>query len=142
MALEIPVMENQVVDIAREAHEINRAYCQYLGDNTQIPWEKAPEWQKQSCINGVCNVIKNPNTTPEQSHLSWLKEKEEAGWTYGEIKDVENKKHPCMVPYDQLPQEQRMKDLLFIVTVRRFLNLLLSISTRDAYLYVEMEKPE
>lgn len=27
--------------IAKMAHEVNRAYCQSIGDNSQLPWEDA-----------------------------------------------------------------------------------------------------
>lgn len=39
--------------IARIAHETNRAYCESIGDNSQPPWQDAPDWQKLSAINGV-----------------------------------------------------------------------------------------
>lgn len=35
-----------------------------------------------------------------------------------------NRTHPCMVPYDQLPQEQRVKDHLFGAAVRATLSTL------------------
>jgi hypothetical protein len=38
---------------ARAAHEANRAYCLALGDETQAPWHDAPDWQKESAIEGV-----------------------------------------------------------------------------------------
>ena len=34
--------------IARVCHEVNRAYCQALGDDSQPTWEEAPEWQRAS----------------------------------------------------------------------------------------------
>ena len=30
---------------AKTAHEVNRAYCQGLGDYSQLHWEEAPDWQ-------------------------------------------------------------------------------------------------
>jgi hypothetical protein len=41
------------IDIARVCHEVNRAYCTSLGDESQLPWDSAPQWQKDSAINGV-----------------------------------------------------------------------------------------
>lgn len=29
--------------IAKFAHEVNRAYCQAIGDNSQLPWKKGPD---------------------------------------------------------------------------------------------------
>lgn len=99
--------------IARVAHEINRAYCSSLGDNSQPEWDNAPDWQRSSALAGVEMHLANPDATPEQSHESWLKQKVDAGWVYGEVKDAEKKEHPCLRPYDELPPEQRSKDYLF-----------------------------
>jgi hypothetical protein len=100
-------------DIAQVAHEINKAFCESIGDNSQPSWENAPEWQKSSAINGVQFHLDNPEASPSASHESWLKQKEEEGWKYGKVKDAYKKEHPCFVPYEQLPVEQRSKDYLF-----------------------------
>lgn len=99
--------------IARVAHEVNRSYCQALGDNSQLSWEQAPEWQKKSAINGVSFHLENPNAGPDHSHNEWLKEKQETVWKYGPIKNPETKEHPCFVPYEELPVDQKAKDYLF-----------------------------
>lgn len=104
--------------IARVCHEANKGYCESIGDNSQPTWEQAPEWQKQSAINGVKYHLSNPDSKPEDSHNSWLKEKVETGWVYGPVKDAEKKEHPCMVPYNELPEAQQFKDKLFISIVR------------------------
>lgn len=98
---------------ARLAHEVNRAYCASLGDLTQQPWETAPEWQRESAINGAVFRLGNPNATPEDMHNSWMSEKIRDGWVYGEVKDPQRKTHPCLVAYSELPAEQRAKDYLF-----------------------------
>lgn len=100
-------------NVAQVAHEINRAFCESIGDFSQPTWEEAPEWQKSSAINGVQFHLDNPNASPSASHDSWFKQKEEEGWKYGEVKDAEKKEHPCFLPYDQLPVEQQSKDYLF-----------------------------
>lgn len=105
-------------DIAQVAHEMNKAYCEAIGDNSQPSWEDAPQWQKDSALIGVDFHLDNPDASPSASHESWLKQKEAAGWKYGEVKDAEKKEHPCYVPYEQLPVEQRAKDYLFKQTVR------------------------
>lgn len=111
------MLQEQVVEIARVCHEVNRAYCLALGDTSQPAWEDAPEWQKTSAINGVTMHLFNPQAGPEASHEAWLNEKVAAGWTYGPTKDPEHKKHPCMVPFKKLPVEQRAKDFIFRAVV-------------------------
>lgn len=100
-------------DIARVCHEANRAYCVAIGDNSQTSWDEAPEWQRTSAIAGVMAIKVDPNRNSEQSHESWLEHKKNDGWTYGPVKDPVKKEHPCFVPYNELPIEQRMKDHLF-----------------------------
>lgn len=106
-----------VSDIARVAHEVNRAYCAAMGDLSQPFWHAAPDWQRDSAIAGVKFHLENPNAGPAASHESWLKVKEAEGWKYGPIKDPEKKEHPCYVPYDELPVEQKAKDYLFTAVV-------------------------
>ena len=108
----------EVIKIAKVAHEINKAYCESIGDMSQVEWEFAPEWQKKSAILGVECHIKNPNMTPKDSHDSWLKEKIKDGWIYGQVKDSTLKTHPCIVEYHELPLEQRIKDVLFTQVVK------------------------
>lgn len=105
------------VAIARIVHEANRAYCVTLGDTSQPPWDAAPMWQRESAVAGVTGILDGSIQTPEQSHESWLAEKARTGWKYGLVKDAEKKEHPCFVPYDQLPPEQRVKDALFFSIV-------------------------
>lgn len=110
-------MNDGYQDIAQVCHETNRAFCATIGDNSQPAWADAPEWQKQSAVNGVIfhfeHLREGKTPPPSASHDSWLKEKREAGWTYGAVKDPEKKEHPCFVPYEDLPAEQKMKDYLF-----------------------------
>jgi len=105
--------------IAKLCHEVNRAYCMSIGDNSQPSWEDAPDWLKKSEINGVKFHLENERT-PEQSHENWMREKLADGWKYGPVKDPEKKEHPCLVPYEQLPVEQRTKDYLFKSIVDSF----------------------
>jgi hypothetical protein len=99
--------------IAKICHEANRAYCEALGDASQVPWASAPEWQKSSAVNGVQFHMSNPGATPENSHESWLDQKRAEGWKFGPVKDPDKKEHPCFVPYGELPIEQRAKDYIF-----------------------------
>lgn len=103
--------------IARVVHEANRAYCLALGDHSQPLWQDAPDWQQQSAMIGVLGILDGEITSPRASHESWLDEKRRTGWRYGPRKDPERKEHPCMVPYEQLPEEQRAKDRLFFAIV-------------------------
>lgn len=110
--------EYEVNEIAKVCHEANRAYCKALGDHSQLSWEDAPDWQRKSAITGVTYHLNNPNSTPADSHRSWLEEKAADGWKFGLVKDPVKKEHPCFVPYEALPKEQQAKDYIFLAIVR------------------------
>lgn len=107
----------KTIAIAMMCHAINAAYCQSMGDDSQPTWDDAPDWQRNSAIAVVEMHLANPDATPEQSHESWYKVKEAEGWKYAEVKDMEKKEHPCFLPYEELPDEQKAKDYLFRTTV-------------------------
>jgi len=121
---------NLIEAAARAAHEANRAWCMTHGDFTQVAWEDAPEWQRQSAVTGVEFTIANPDAPPSSSHESWLAEKEATGWKYGPVKDPEKKEHPCFVPYDELPPAQKAKDSIFVGLVSLFVQAHMRASTK------------
>lgn len=107
-----------IESIARVCHEANRAYCQTLGDNNHLSWDDSPEWVREPVRSGVQHALNNPNQTPEEVHETWLSHKTDDGWIYGPTKDPVAKTHPCCVPYSQLSENDRRKDLLFLSVVR------------------------
>lgn len=43
-------------------------------------------------------------------HDIWAENRIEQGWTYGEKRDDDKKQHPCLVPYEELPEEEKLYD--------------------------------
>jgi len=115
--------------IARVCHEANRAHCMNAGDHSQPTWDMAPEWQKKSAIEGVERALADPTQTPEKSHEEWAKAKLDSGWTYGPKKAPDLMQHPCLVPYDRLPDADRVKDSLFLAVVDALRPLTLAAQT-------------
>jgi len=100
-------------EMAVICHEANKCLCESQGDYSQKSWIDAPDWQKQSAMDGVLFHLANPDASPSASHDNWRKDKVFEGWTYGETKDEQLKLHPCMVDFVDLPPEQQAKDHLF-----------------------------
>ena len=46
----------------------------------------------------------------ENVHDVWAEARIAEGWTYGEERDNEHKKNPCLVPYEQLPESEKEYD--------------------------------
>lgn len=106
--------------IAKTCHEAVRALCQAFGDNSVKPWEEAEQWQIDSTFQQIQFAIENPNTPVSSTHDSWSAQKIADGWKYGPVKDGNLKEHPCLVPFEELPQFQQAKDYLFAAIVKSF----------------------
>ena len=111
------VEKNKITAIAMACHEANKVWCMSQGDQSQKHWFEAEEWQRESAIKGVEFRINNPDAGHDAQHNSWMKEKVDAGWVFGDVKDAEAKTHPCIVPFEQLPEFQQKKDALFCAIV-------------------------
>ena len=46
----------------------------------------------------------------ENVHEVWAKSRMKEGWTYGEQRDDKKKQTPCLVPYNELPEEEKEYD--------------------------------
>ncbi len=43
-------------------------------------------------------------------HEVWAQNRMEQGWTYGVERSDSLKQHPCLIPYDELPDEEKAYD--------------------------------
>lgn len=105
-----------IENIAKICHENNRAFCQSIGDDSQPSWEDAPQWMKDSAMDGV-RLHLWQDVGPEASHNAWMAHKVKTGWTYGPVKDPMAKEHPCLVPFEQLSTNDQSKDYIFRAVV-------------------------
>ncbi|MDP9843280.1 RyR domain-containing protein [Streptosporangium lutulentum] len=102
--------------IARVCHEANRVLQIAAGEKPSPHWDQAPDWQTSPVIQGVEAAL--AGATPQELHETWCDTKRADGWTYGRYKNANTKTHPCLVPYEDLPDEQRIKDHMFYAIVR------------------------
>lgn len=113
-----PAPQFSVEEIASIAHEANRALNWVLGDSDVGPWEELDPEMQHSVMHGVRVVQESDDHGPEELHRQWIMVREAQGWVYGDVLDRDGKVHPNLVPFDQLPREQQMKDRLFRSVVR------------------------
>ena len=101
-------IDRAVIELcARAGHEVNRAFCIAMNDKSHPPWDDCPDWHKQSCRVQATFALQNKS--PEEAHEAWRAEKVAAGWTYGEKRDPSKSEHPALMPFGDLPPEQRIK---------------------------------
>jgi len=46
----------------------------------------------------------------KNTHEIWASKRIADGWSYGDIRDDEKKLHPCLIPYEKLPESEREYD--------------------------------
>ena len=69
-----------------------------------------PEPMDLSFVDLPESLIQLSERIAENVHEVWAKARIDEGWTYGEKRDDIHKKHPCLVPYDELPEEEKEYD--------------------------------
>jgi hypothetical protein len=47
-------------------------------------------------------------------HDAWARERFADGWSWGPVRDDAAKRHPSLVPYDELPEEERKYDRIAV----------------------------
>ena len=69
-----------------------------------------PEPMDLSLVDLPESLIQLSERIAENVHEVWAKARIDEGWTYGEKRDDIHKKLPCLVPYDELPEEEKEYD--------------------------------
>jgi ryanodine receptor 2 len=60
----------------------------------------------------------------ENSHDLWAAQRIGEGWEHGPRRDDGRKQHPCLVPYDQLPESEKEYDRVAAIgTLKAILRL-------------------
>ena len=78
-------------------------------------------------MNGLINQIKrllnsDEKQDAEKNHDDWCKARIADGWVFGEVKNAENKTHPSLIPYHQLPLPERVKNESFLKIIEQYKN--------------------
>jgi len=65
----------------------------------------------------------------KNTHDVWSAGRIKEGWIYGEIRNDANKTHPCLIPYEDLPESEKEYDrATSLETLKVILSLGYSIS--------------
>lgn len=125
-------MEKLTVNaVAAICHEANRQYCIQAGLDAGSPWTDLSADEQKPTLMSVEHLIKNPDVTPKLAHDTWVKDRLDAGWTFGETRDDDNKVHNLLVDYDQLAEGDRVKDELILGVVNSLRPMVASVSAED-----------
>jgi hypothetical protein len=80
---------------------------------TIVPWNIAPVLFEFTSAELEC--------LSRHEHARWMREKLQAGWQFGPKNDPVAHTHRCLVPYDELTEEEREKDRHAVERIPRLL---------------------
>ena len=66
----------------------------------------------------LCQIVEG---MAKNVHEEWAERRISQGWTYGEKRDDTLKTHPCLVPYEELPEEEKEYDRNTCIATIEFL---------------------
>ena len=98
---------------ARVCHAAHCALQAVQGEPlpTSVNLDDLPPDSRRIVIDGVRAARQGDG--PEQLHDRWVRAMAALGWTYGPERDPAGRRHPNMVPFWDLPPDERDKDELF-----------------------------
>lgn len=105
----------------KAAYENHRIFCEAMGDQSHVPWEFLHDDLKAVARHATVGIATHDHNA-ERSHQAWVDLKRSQGWNFGQKKSEQDKTHPCLVEWRDLPFEQQAKDELWIQSVKNLLN--------------------
>ena len=114
-----PTLADKSAWIAELVYEAARLEARWSGRSI-VPeeWQRRDDKFREQMVLTVANYLAMDQLpSPEEAHDNWMHEHIRMGWKYGEKRDPELKLHPDLVPYDELPKDERDKDAVFLALV-------------------------
>lgn len=105
--------------IAEQAHAVNNVWTKEVGNETRPEWNTLSQEDKEHYIHAVSNAIDSKLYSPAEAHKQWSTWMLAQGWEHGEY-NRDEKKHPNLIPFEQLPESEKVKDILFIAVCKPF----------------------
>ncbi|TLP68231.1 hypothetical protein FEA48_30730 [Pseudomonas nitroreducens] len=113
----------KILVIGSVVHAALNSMMSVLGGIELLQWDDADDSYRERVLDTVQTYLESPDTTPDQLYELWLQAQFANGWVLGDVYDAAVKTNPHLVPYAEVPVEQRAKDAV----VQRLVAVLASI---------------
>ena len=77
---------------------------------TQNPYTSTPTPNDTSDVELSEELLELVELIAENTHDNWAAGRIVEGWTYGPVRNDDLKQHPCLVPYNELPDNEKRYD--------------------------------
>lgn len=108
------IFNESSMEAARRQHEY------YVNKYGGVPWEKLDAFKRYSnvsssdylhTVNRLAEKGVPMETLAELEHIRWCRYHYINNWKYGSITDSSRRIHSCLVPFEKLSEEERLKDI-------------------------------
>jgi hypothetical protein len=79
-----------------------------LEEESPLPYE--PELVDTSKVELGAEILELTELLARHGHGVWARQRLAEGWSHGPCRDDSRKEHPCLVPYEQLPESEKQYD--------------------------------
>ena len=100
------------------ATDLQDAYHRFRGDDETV-WDDIPEERKMKMVETAELLLKDP--TPENAHKLWMEDRLKTGWKFGEKLDVDSRTSPYLVDYDELEDDVKWKDWMWVNVITSYI---------------------
>ncbi|GLD99485.1 hypothetical protein PINS_up008204 [Pythium insidiosum] len=105
----VPHLLREAMSFRRNSLMDDSPYFTKYGDNLDLVYRPLPI--DTSKVELPPRLLRLVDLLSENAHEVWAKGRMDEGWTYGPARDDGNKKHPCLVPYIFLTDEEKEYDI-------------------------------
>ena len=104
-----PNLDQPYVDLADADKDNNRAAARRMGDVLAVAGLTLSNDPARQAVASDA-LTASMEALAEAEHDGWMAQRARNGWSWGETRDDEAKRHPSMVPYARLPESEKDKD--------------------------------
>lgn len=106
------------IHIATVAVMVIAAFKSSIGEDAVEDFAVLPEPQKKSLLDGIEMLVADPDAGPDARHSAWVNGMLTDGWALGDEINEQNKTHPLLMSFDELPESEQIKEKLLHAVVR------------------------
>ena len=89
--------------------------------NTSFPPNYTPSPVDTSNVTLPAELMTLAEELARNVHEIWAQNRMKEGWTYGSVRDDAKRQTPCLIPYDQLPEEEKNYDYNTAIGTLKFI---------------------
>ena len=103
--------------IAKLCYESTQVFSEIAECKTRVNWENLNDEDKNIIVDIIRKLLTLESLSPDIVHDTWMEISKKYGWQLGIVKSRPFKTSPCFVPYSDLPEIEKQKDMIVLGSI-------------------------